>query len=63
MINQTYICGKHGGMLVYLSSMFINEVIIKVATEISMWGVEMRAQGTEVIKPWKSWKPLTQPTI
>jgi len=55
MINRTNIHGKHGSMLVDLSSMFINEIIIKVATEICMWGVEMRAQGTEVVKTWKGW--------
>ena len=63
MINRTNICGKHGSILINLGSMFINEIIIKVMTEICMWRIEMWAQGTEVIKLWKSQKLLTQPSI
>jgi len=45
MINHTNACGKNGSMLVNLSSMFVNGIIIKVAAEICMRGMEVWTQG------------------
>ena len=50
MINGTNISSKHGGMLVDLSTVFINKIIIKVMTECRMWGVKTWAKRTKIIE-------------